>query len=76
MEQVIIPNYKVDKCLFMMGNASTLNVRGKVRKIKDPSELCNPLDMHAKYAGPVIHYLNETNPQGIITKIKDELKMK
>ena len=22
------------------------------------------------------HYLNETNPQGIITKIKDELKIK
>ena len=66
MEQVIIPNYKVDKCLFMMGNASTLNVRGKVRKIKDPSELCNPLDMHAKYAGPVIHYLNETKSPWIM----------
>lgn len=59
MEEHIIPNYDVDAGVFVMGNASTLNVRGKVHKIKEPDQLASPLDMHAKYAGPVIHYLNE-----------------
>ena len=61
MEDFIIPNYKVDKAILLMGNASTSNVKGKSRQIKQPSELANPLDAHAKYAGPVVHYLNETN---------------
>ena len=61
MEDFIIPNYKVDKAILLMGNASTSNVKGKSRQIKEPNELANPLDAHAKYAGPVVHYLNETN---------------
>ena len=60
MVENILPNYKVDKCIFVMGNSASLNVRGKVYKVKEPTELASPLDCHAKYAGPVIHYLNET----------------
>jgi len=66
MEEIILPNYQVDAGIFLMGNASSLNVRGHVYKVKEPTVKASPLDMHAKYSGPVIHYLNETNTKWIM----------
>ena len=57
----------MDCGLFFMGPTATSNIRGKMYKMTDPTTLASPLFMQAKYAGPVIDYLNETRiPYGII----------
>jgi hypothetical protein len=57
----------MDCGFFFMGPTATSNVRGKMYKMTDPTTLASPLFMQAKYAGPLIDYLNETRiPYGII----------
>lgn len=57
----------MDCGLFFIGPTATSNVRGKMYKMTDPKTLASPLFMQAKYAGPVIDYLNETRiPYSII----------
>lgn len=58
---------KIDAGLFFMGPTATTNVYGKSHKVTDPDSLANPLIMQAKYAGPVIDFLNEAKlPYAII----------
>lgn len=62
MQQVIMPSLpKLDAGLFFAGPVATSNVFGKTPKVLEPDKLANPLMMQAKYAGPIVDYLNESN---------------
>lgn len=50
----------IDIGLFMFGPTGTSNVKGKTRLMTNPDQLAESLLMLAKYAGPVIHFLNES----------------
>lgn len=49
---------KLDVGLLFAGPTGTSNVIGKSRLMNDPSSLASPIEMLAKYSGPVIDYLN------------------
>ena len=49
---------KIDVGLLFAGPTGTSNVAGKSRLMNDPDTLASPIEMLAKYSGPVIDYLN------------------
>lgn len=49
---------KIDVGLLFAGPTGTSNVVGKSRLMNDPTSLASPIEMLAKYSGPVIDYLN------------------
>jgi hypothetical protein len=58
----------IDVGLFFSGPTGTSNVSGKTYKMKETDELASPLEMLAKYSGPIINYLNDTKlPYAVIS---------
>jgi hypothetical protein len=49
---------KIDVALLFLGPTGTSNVVGKSRLMTDPTSLASPIEMLAKYSGPIIDYLN------------------
>jgi len=57
----------LDAGLFFMGPTGCATVYGKMELMKTPGQLASPLLMLARYAGPIIHFLNVTKlPWGMI----------
>lgn len=48
-----------DKGIVFAGPVGTSNVEGFTHLMKDPDKIAVPLEMLAKYAGPIIHFINE-----------------
>jgi len=71
---------QLDAFILMSGMCSSVNMDNKIWAVKDPTKHSKTLYQFKRYAGPIIHFLNETNvpmftisedPRHIQLKAKD-----